>query len=55
MSDENKSPFHSVAGGGATNRDFWPNQMPVELLNRHSEKSNPLGGKFNYASLNFAP
>jgi catalase-peroxidase len=49
MSNEAKCPFHHVAGGGATNQDWWPNQLRVDLLNRHSYKSNPLGGKFNYA------
>jgi catalase-peroxidase len=49
MSDERKCPIHHVAGGGASNKDFWPNRLPVEVLNQHSEKSNPLGRKFNYA------
>jgi catalase-peroxidase len=49
MSSESKCPVHHVAGGGKTNKDFWPNQLPVELLNQHAEKSNPLGRKFNYA------
>ncbi|WP_255988129.1 catalase/peroxidase HPI [Chitinolyticbacter albus] len=47
MSDEAKCPFHA-AGGGATNRDWWPQQLKLELLNQHSEKSNPLGSKFSY-------
>ncbi len=49
MSNQGKCPFHHVAGGGTTNRDWWPNQLRVDLLNQHSEKSNPLGEKFNYA------
>jgi catalase-peroxidase len=49
MSNESKCPIHQVAGGGATNKDWWPNQLRVDLLNQHSEKSNPLGKKFNYA------
>lgn len=44
-----KCPIHHVAGGGTSNRDWWPNQLRVDLLNQHSEKSNPLGEKFNYA------
>ena len=49
MSAENKCSFHHAAGGGTSNRDWWPNQLRVDLLNQHSEKSNPLGEKFNYA------
>ncbi|WP_324733005.1 catalase/peroxidase HPI [Pseudomonas paeninsulae] len=49
MSNQGKCPFNHVAGGGTTNKDWWPNQLRVDLLNQHSEKSNPLGAKFNYA------
>ena len=49
MSTESKCPFHHAAGGGTSNRDWWPNQLRVDLLNQHSNKSNPLGGNFNYA------
>jgi catalase-peroxidase len=37
------------AGGGTTNRDWWPNHLKVELLHQHSEKSDPMGEDFNYA------
>ncbi len=52
--DESNCPFLNgettqVAGGGTSIRDWWPNQLKLELLNQHSEKSNPLGKKFNYA------
>lgn len=50
MSTEAKCPFtHSTAGGGTSNRDWWPNQLKLELLNQHSAKSNPMGEDFNYA------
>ncbi|MES2596632.1 MAG: catalase/peroxidase HPI [Verrucomicrobiota bacterium] len=49
MTTEAKCPFHQTAGGGATNRDWWPNQLRVDLLNQHSTKSNPMCGDFNYA------
>ncbi|AIY39468.1 Catalase [Collimonas arenae] len=49
MSTEAKCPFHQ-AGGGTTNKDWWPNQLRVDLLNQHSNKSNPLGEKFDYAA-----
>lgn len=43
MSSEAKCPFTSHAaaqaiGGGATSKDWWPNQLRVDLLNQHSEK-----------------
>ncbi len=49
MSVESKCPFHQTAGGGTTNRDWWPKQLKVELLQQHSSKSNPMGEEFNYA------
>ncbi len=49
MSNQGKCPYQHVAGGGTSNQDWWPNQLRVDLLNQHSEKSNPLGEKFNYA------
>jgi catalase-peroxidase len=49
MSSEAKCPFHHAAGGGTTNREWWPNQLPLELLSQHSAKSNPLGEAFDYA------
>ena len=49
MSTEPKCPFHSAAGSSASNRDWWPNQLKLELLRQHSSKSNPMGGEFNYA------
>jgi catalase-peroxidase len=45
---EAKCPYHA-AGQGTTNKDWWPNQLAVDLLNQHSERSNPLGKAFNYA------
>jgi len=47
---ESKCPFHHGAAAPApSNRDWWPNQLPVELLNQHSARSNPMGGDFDYA------
>ncbi|MBW9260345.1 MAG: catalase/peroxidase HPI [Candidatus Thiodiazotropha sp. (ex. Lucinisca nassula)] len=45
---ENRCPFHHTAGGGTTNRDWWPNQLRLEILRQHSSKSDPLGDEFNY-------
>lgn len=40
---------HSFGVGGTINRDWWPNQLKVNILRQHSSKSNPLGEEFNYA------
>jgi len=42
-------PFNHTAGVGRTNRDWWPNQLRLELLHQHSSKSDPMGKGFNYA------
>ena len=48
MTTEAKCPFHP-ASSDTTNRDWWPNQLKLELLHQHSSKSNPMGADFNYA------
>ena len=42
MSTEAKCPFNHVAGGGTSNRDWWPNGLKLELLHQHSSKYNPI-------------
>jgi catalase-peroxidase len=58
MAREAKCPFSHGAGGGTSNRDWWPNQLRVDLLHQHSSKSDPMGADFDYAqafgSLDFA-
>jgi catalase-peroxidase len=49
MSSQAKCPVHH-SSRGTTNRDWWPNQLPLEILHQHSDKSNPLGRKFDYAA-----
>ncbi|MFM0171102.1 catalase/peroxidase HPI [Paraburkholderia sediminicola] len=49
MSTEAKCPFNHTAGGGTTNRDWWPKQLRLDLLSQHSSRSAPLDGSFNYA------
>ncbi|MFM0130691.1 catalase/peroxidase HPI [Paraburkholderia sediminicola] len=49
MSNDAKCPFNHAAGGGTTNRDWWPKQLRVDLLSQHSSKSDPLDNGFNYA------
>ncbi len=46
---KDKCPFGHMAGGGASNRDWWPNQLRIDLLHQHSSKSDPMGKGFNYA------
>ena len=46
---ESKCPFHHKAGSGTSNRDWWPNQLRLEILHQHSPRSNPMGEEFNYA------
>ncbi|MFK3847291.1 catalase/peroxidase HPI [Stenotrophomonas sp. NPDC078853] len=51
MNSEAKCPFnHAVTGEGTTNRDWWPKQLRVDLLNQHSSRSNPLDPQFDYAA-----
>ncbi|SPU48694.1 catalase/peroxidase HPI [Bordetella trematum] len=49
MSHEAKCPFTHAAGGGTTNRDWWPQQLRLDLLSQHSSKSDPMGAGFDYA------
>jgi catalase-peroxidase len=37
------------AGNGTTNRDWWPNQLKLNVLRQHSALSNPMDKDFNYA------
>ncbi len=37
------------AGGGTRNRDWWPNQLKLNILRQHSSLSNPMDKAFNYA------
>lgn len=38
-----------VAGGGTTNKDWWPNQLNLRILHQNSQLSDPMGQEFNYA------
>jgi len=40
---------HSVGTSGTKNRDWWPNQLKLNILRQHSPLSNPMGEDFNYA------
>ncbi|MGB4659853.1 MAG: hypothetical protein WBI07_11765, partial [Mobilitalea sp.] len=39
----------AVAGGGTSNRDWWPNQLNLKILHQNSNLSNPMGADFNYS------
>lgn len=39
----------AVAGGGTSNKDWWPNQLNLKILHQHSTLSNPMDPDFNYA------
>ncbi len=54
VNGQSKCPFSSGiinkgAGGGRVNRDWWPNQLKLNILRQHSTLSNPMGKTFNYA------
>lgn len=54
VNGESKCPFHAssskkAAGGGTGNRDWWPNQLKLNILRQHSSLSDPMDKDFNYA------
>ncbi len=49
MANESKCPFNHAAGGGTTNRDWWPNQLNLKILHQHSSLSDPMDEGFDYA------
>jgi catalase-peroxidase len=54
MNEDSKRPetgrIHKhTAGRGTSNRDWWPNQLNLRILNQNSSLSNPMGEPFNYA------
>lgn len=54
VNSESKCPFSGgalkqSAGSGTGNRDWWPNQLKLNILRQHSTLSNPMGEAFNYA------
>jgi len=54
MTDDRKDPITGgsnpqATGRGRMNRDWWPDQLNLDILHQHSSKSNPMGEEFNYA------
>jgi len=53
--DMRKCPFHNgemskgkTAGGGTTNKEWWPNQLKLNILKQHSSLTNPMDADFDY-------
>ena len=38
-----------TAGTGTSNKEWWPNQLNLNILHQHSTKSDPMGAEFDYA------
>jgi len=54
MNEDSKCPVTGgankpTAGRGTSNRDWWPNQLNLKILNQNCPMSNPMGKEFNYA------
>jgi|HubBroStandDraft_4_1064222.scaffolds.fasta_scaffold00933_5 catalase-peroxidase len=54
LAGEAKCPFSGgahrhTAAGAATNAEWWPNQLSLDILHQHSDLSDPMGKEFNYA------
>ncbi len=52
--DISKCPFFNgelkkTGGRGTSNRDWWPNELKLNILRQHASKSDPMGADFNYA------
>jgi len=58
QASEGKCPFGHTAASGTSNRDWWPNQLRLDVLHQHSSLSDPMDEDFDYAkafkSLDFA-
>jgi len=54
MNEHSKCPVtgrtagNPAAGGGMSNRDWWPNQLNLDMLHQHSSLGNPMGEEFRY-------
>ena len=55
MTTETKTPVlngtapRPTGSWGQSNRDWWPNQLDLQILHQNSPLSNPMGEEFNYA------
>ena len=53
VNEKSKCPFmggvlKKSAGGGTSNRDWWPNLLKLNVLRQNAPLSNPMGKAFNY-------
>ncbi len=54
--DISKCPFHNgsmmqtTAGGGTTNKDWWPKQLKLNILKQNTRKTNPMDEDFDYVT-----
>ncbi len=54
MPDETRCPYAAMHGGrtipaAQSNADWWPDRLNLQILRQHSEKSDPMGARFDYA------
>jgi len=49
MSEHGECPVTGARAGGTSNRDWWPDQLDLDILHQHSSLSNPMGEEFDYA------
>ena len=54
VNESSKCPFmggalNNTAGGGTSNRDWWPNQLNLDILRQHSSLTDPMDEDFDYA------
>ncbi|MFZ2874778.1 MAG: catalase/peroxidase HPI [Phycisphaerales bacterium] len=50
MTTQSKCPFGHAGGAGATNREWWPNELDLRVLHQRSGKEDPMGPGFDYAA-----
>ncbi|MEK6424419.1 MAG: hypothetical protein V4801_32945, partial [Burkholderia gladioli] len=49
MPSKAQCPFNHTAGAGTSNRDWWPDQLNLNVLHQHSNLSDPMDDGFDYA------
>jgi catalase-peroxidase len=50
MDNEKKCPIAGHATSSPTNRDWWPNQLNLNVLHRNPPSGDPMGAEFDYAA-----
>ena len=53
MNEISKCPMHAVPANvtfaARSNRDWWPNQLNLKLLQQNPPAADPMGEEFDYA------